>query len=175
MRISTESKRQAIVGLGVLGLGFGMGVGAWFIPSEAGYAGVGPNFLPWVVAVALLVLGALLVQQALTGGFEGLQDQAPVKPCNAGFVWVSAGLLINALVITSVGFVVACGLCFMLSAQGLRRSMRLDSAPSPSWRGLCLQLGQDVLMGIAISAPVYWMFTQLLAITLPGLTSTGWM
>jgi putative tricarboxylic transport membrane protein len=29
--------------------------------------------------------------------------------------------------------------------------------------------------GIAIAAPVYWMFTKLLAINLPGLTSTGWL
>jgi len=33
----------------------------------------------------------------------------------------------------------------------------------------------DFLIGFAIAAPVYWMFTQLLAINLPGLTSTGWL
>jgi putative tricarboxylic transport membrane protein len=27
----------------------------------------------------------------------------------------------------------------------------------------------------AISAPVFWMFTQFLAINLPGLTGTGWI
>ncbi|HQX58843.1 MAG TPA: tripartite tricarboxylate transporter TctB family protein, partial [Burkholderiaceae bacterium] len=31
------------------------------------------------------------------------------------------------------------------------------------------------LIGIAIAAPVYWMFTKLLAINLPGLTTTGWI
>ena len=30
-------------------------------------------------------------------------------------------------------------------------------------------------IGAAIAAPVYWMFTKLLAINLPGLTSTGWL
>ena len=30
-------------------------------------------------------------------------------------------------------------------------------------------------IGLAIAAPVYWMFTKLLAINLPGLTSTGWI
>jgi putative tricarboxylic transport membrane protein len=34
---------------------------------------------------------------------------------------------------------------------------------------------KDALVGVAISAPVYWMFTKLLAINLPGLTSTGWL
>ncbi len=34
---------------------------------------------------------------------------------------------------------------------------------------------KDSAIGIAVAAPVYWMFTQLLAINLPGLTNTGWL
>ena len=49
------------VGSGMAALGGLLGVGAVSIPSEAGYGGVGPNFLPWVVAVGLLACGALLV------------------------------------------------------------------------------------------------------------------
>ena len=33
----------------------------------------------------------------------------------------------------------------------------------------------DACIGFAIAAPVFWMFTKLLAINLPGLTSTGWL
>jgi putative tricarboxylic transport membrane protein len=33
----------------------------------------------------------------------------------------------------------------------------------------------DVVTGLLIAAPVYWAFTQLLAINLPGLTETGWL
>ena len=29
--------------------------------------------------------------------------------------------------------------------------------------------------GLLISAPVFWAFTQFLAINLPGLTETGWL
>ena len=36
-------------------------------------------------------------------------------------------------------------------------------------------LAADLLAGLAISAPVYWMFTKLLNINLPGLTGTGWL
>ena len=39
-----------------------------FIPSDAGYAGVGPDFLPWLVSAALFVCGALLLRQALVSG-----------------------------------------------------------------------------------------------------------
>ena len=34
---------------------------------------------------------------------------------------------------------------------------------------------KDSAIGVAVSAPVFWMFTQLLAINLPGLTNTGWL
>jgi len=32
-----------------------------------------------------------------------------------------------------------------------------------------------VAVGALIAAPVFWMFTKLLAINLPGLTQTGWL
>ena len=64
---------QALAGLGVAGLGSLMAWGALDIPSDAGYAGVGPNFLPWVVAGALLLCGALLTLQALRGGWAHVE------------------------------------------------------------------------------------------------------
>ena len=36
-------------------------------------------------------------------------------------------------------------------------------------------LATDIFSGLAISAPVYWTFTKFLAISLPGLTQTGWL
>jgi putative tricarboxylic transport membrane protein len=85
-----------------------------------------------------------------------------------GFIWVSAGLLANAALINTLGFIFSCTLCFVLAVRGFRSAEgRLDL----SLRALLV----DVLIGIAISAPVYWMFTQALAINLPGLTSTGWL
>jgi putative tricarboxylic transport membrane protein len=38
-----------------------------------------------------------------------------------------------------------------------------------------LALLRSLAIGIAVSAPVYWMFTKALAINLPGLTDTGWI
>jgi putative tricarboxylic transport membrane protein len=34
---------------------------------------------------------------------------------------------------------------------------------------------RDTLVGLLISAPVYWAFTKFLGINLPGLTDTGWL
>ena len=162
------STLQTLVASGVLLLGLGMAVGALSIPSAAGYGGVGPNFLPWLVSIALIGCGAFMVWEARTGGFKAMDAPDGVLPCWSGFAWVSAGLLANAALITSIGFILSCTLCFLLAVQGLRDAQgQADLKPA--------RLVKDALIGVAISAPVYWMFTKFLAINLPGLTSTGWL
>ncbi|MFT3665716.1 tripartite tricarboxylate transporter TctB family protein [Piscinibacter sp.] len=160
---------QTLLGAGVLALGALLAAGATQISAEAGYAGVGPNFLPWVVAVALLVCGALLVWEARSGGFREMEEPSgAAQGFWPGFAWVSAGILANALLITTIGFVLSCALCFVLAVRGFKASEgRPDMSPK-AWL-------VDALIGIAIAAPVFWMFTQALAISLPGLTTTGWI
>ncbi len=160
---------QTLIGVGVLLLGLGLAAGAVSIPSASGYAGVGPNFLPWVVAISLVLCGVLIIREARTGGFRAMDppggDDRAYWP---GFAWVSAGLLANAALITTIGFILSCTLCFVLAVQGLR-----GAQGKAELRGGLL--ARDVFTGVAISAPVYWMFTQFLAINLPGLTATGWL
>jgi putative tricarboxylic transport membrane protein len=160
---------QTLVGVGVLGLGGLLAAGAVGIPSDAGYAGVGPNFLPWLVAVFLLACGGFLVWEASTGGFRMMGEQDGAERGDwPGFVWVSAGILANAALITTIGFILSCTLCFVLAVRGFKASEgRLDLGP----RAWLIDAG----IGFAISAPVYWMFTKALAINLPGLTGTGWL
>jgi putative tricarboxylic transport membrane protein len=83
---------------------------------------------------------------------------------------MSAGLLANAALITTIGFILSCTLCFALAVRGLRNA-QTDTPHSFDIK----QTLKDLLIGAAIAAPVYWMFTKLLAINLPGLTSTGWI
>ena len=160
---------QTLVGAGVLLLGLGLAVGAVSIPSAAGYGGVGPNFLPWLVAVALTVCGGFIIWESRSGGFRAMDEPDNVVCAYwPGFVWVSAGLLLNAALITTIGFIFSCTLCFVLAVQGLRNAAgRADRRPV-TWL-------KDVLIGLAISAPVYWAFTKFLAINLPGLTKSGWL
>jgi putative tricarboxylic transport membrane protein len=166
-------RTQAAVGAGVLLLGLGLAGGAVGIPGEAGYGGVGPNFLPWVLAAALVLCGGLLLREAASGGYRELEvDHAEVPAHWGGFAWVSAGLLANAALITQIGFILSCALCFALAAQGFK--LVEDRVPATAV-GRLRQLVVDAAVGAAIAAPVYWMFTQLLAINLPGLTATGWI
>src|SRR3990172_1855278 len=57
---------QTLVFLGGVVLALGLAAGAVDIPSDAGYAGVGPNFLPWLVSGALLLCGLVMVYKART-------------------------------------------------------------------------------------------------------------
>lgn len=160
---------QTLVGLGTVLISGVLLIGATQISSDAGYGGVGPNFLPWVVAIGLLLCGSFLAWEAFSGGFRQMDDLDGAEHGHwPGFVWVSAGILANAALITTIGFILSCALCFTLAVRGFKSAEgRLDLSVR-AWV-------TDALIGMAIAAPVFWMFTQALAISLPGLTNTGWL
>ncbi len=160
---------QALIGAGALAVGGLLAWGARTIPGEAGYSGVGPNFLPWVVATALLACGALLLGGALRGGWRQVEEPSGAARGDwPALAWVAAGIVANAALLTTIGFILACTLCYMLAVRGLRRS---EGKPQGGMRGLML----DFVTGVLIAGPAYWVFTKLLGISLPGITGTGWL
>ena len=160
---------QTLIGVGTLVVAALLAWGATDIPAVAGYAGVGPNFLPWVVAAVLALCGGLLVWQARRGGWRELEEPSGAERGDwVALAWVGAGVIANALLITRIGFVLSCALCFALALRGLRGA---EGRPAGDVR----QTVVDLLIGLAIAAPVFWMFTKLLAINLPGITPSGWI
>lgn len=162
---------QKLVGAATVLLAALIGAGATQLPGAEAYSGVGSNFLPALVAVVLLVCGVLLLKEAFSGGgFAKLPDDlTSLPPPNwRGMAWLSAGLLVNAATITTVGFIPSCTVLFVLAARGFRVSMGAGKAP-------LREVLRDTAIGAAISAPVYWLFTKLLGLNLPGLTGTGWL
>jgi len=169
MSSNSSSTDQTLAGIAALLVGAVMAYGATFISSEAGYAGVGPNALPWLVAVVLMICGAWLVWEARTGGYREME--APTGAASGDWpaaAWVVAGVVANAALITTLGFILSCALCFALAVRGLRMA---EGKPG----GALKRGGLDLVTGICISAPVFWLFTKLLAINLPGLTASGWL
>lgn len=169
MTMNARQREQALVSLGLIGIGAAYAWGAVGISAEAGYSGVGPNFLPWVVSLGLLACGALLLWQSRSGGWR--DDETPSGAASGDWdalAWISAGILLNAASIERIGFVLSCALCFLFAVRGLRRSEGQDVAGMR-------RTGLDFATGAAIAAPAYWLFTKLLAINLPGLTKTGWI
>ena len=160
---------QTLIGAGAIGVAALMAYGATSISSTAGYSGVGPNFLPWVVAVVLAICGVWLLWEARSGGFREMEEPSGHHRGDwVAFAWLSAGVLANAALITTIGFVLSCTLCFVLAVRGLRLSEGRSG-------GSVRQTVVDVVTGMLISAPVFWMFTKLLAINLPGVTASGWI
>lgn len=160
---------QLAIGAAALVLAAVMAFGAAQIPAAAGYAGVGPNFMPWVVAAALALCGVGLLVEAASGGFR--HREAPSGAARGDWpplVWVSAGVVANAALITTLGFILSCTLCFMLAVRGLRIS---EGKPSGGVRQSVI----DFVTGFLIAGPAFWLFTKLLGINLPGLTGTGWI
>ncbi|MFZ2651155.1 MAG: tripartite tricarboxylate transporter TctB family protein, partial [Burkholderiaceae bacterium] len=70
--------------------------------------------------------------------------------------------------VTSAGFVLSCALCFTLAVRGLRLA---EGKPAGGPR----QVLVDAICGLMIAAPAFWLFTKVLSINLPGLTSSGWI
>jgi putative tricarboxylic transport membrane protein len=167
---SARKLHQTLIGLAALAIGVAMAVGASAIPSQAGYAGVGPNFLPWVVAVVLTACGLWLAVDARRP--EGWRDVDEPSGAARGdwlaLAWVAAGVAANALLITRIGFILACTLCYMLAVRGLRGA---EGKPHGGARGLVI----DFVTGFLIAGPAFWLFTKVLGINLPGLTGTGWI
>ena len=167
---SARSKpSQTLIGAGAVLIAAVMGYGATFISSAAGYAGIGPNFIPWFVTIGLAGCGIWLIFEAQTKGYQKLEEPSgAAKGDWTAMLWVAAGLLLNALLIERIGFILSCSLCFVLAVRGFRISEGRDGT------GLTQTL-KDVALGITISAPVFWMFTKALKINLPGVTGTGWL
>lgn len=160
---------QLAMGVAAIVLSAVLAYGAANIPSDAGYAGVGPDFLPWVVAAVMAICGVLLIWEVRTGGYRNMEEPSGAARGDwHALAWVAAGILGNAALITTIGFILSCALCYLLAVRGLRISEGKAG-------GDAMQLVRDAVTGMLISAPTYWLFTKFLAVNLPGLTSSGWI
>jgi putative tricarboxylic transport membrane protein len=160
---------QLAVAVGALVVAAVLAYGATDISSDSGYAGVGPNFLPWVISAALGLCGVMLLWEVWRGGYRNMPEPSgSARGDWRSLAWVSAGVLLNAALITTVGFILSCSLCFVLAVRGLRAS---EGKPA----GNVQQTVKDAVIGIVIAAPVFWLFTKVLAVNLPGITASGWI
>jgi putative tricarboxylic transport membrane protein len=168
--VAGRALHHRLIGAGAFVVGALIAWGAAGIPAQAGYAGVGPNFLPWLVALVLMLCGALLVLAARgeEGWIDAEQPSGAARGDWPAIAWVMAGVAANAALITTAGFILSCTLCFMLAVRGLRLCEGKAA-------GGVRQVVLDFVTGFLIAAPAFWMFTQVLAINLPGLTASGWL
>ena len=149
-----QKRWQIGIAVFVLMLATVFAVGASQLQSDPGYAGIGAAFVPAVVSIFLGLVGALLMWQALTGGYRNFTDELiGVATDNRGALWVTAGILLMAALITKIGFVLAATLLFTFVARGFG---------SKTWL-------RDVITGLILVFPVFWLFTLVLDVNLPRL------
>jgi hypothetical protein len=71
----------------------------------------------------LMICGVLLVREAWTGGYRNREEPSGAASGHwPGFAWVSVAVLVNAALITTIGFILSCALCFVLAVRGFKAS-----------------------------------------------------
>jgi len=156
-----RSPAEIALSAGVLALGAATAAGTALLPSEGGYARIGPNVMPAVVAAGLVLLGAWLLWEAVTGeGWRGMPpDEAEARGEHAfrpgAFAWVSAGLFAQMLLIHTAGFVLAGTALFACVARGFGSARAL----------------RDTAIGLVIALAIYLFFALVLTVSLPA----GWL
>ena len=144
---------QLAVAAGVFAIGALMLWGSFDLPTGGGYAQVGPGVVPRVVAIGLLIVGALLVREAFTGGFRGVDEEAEreLRMDWTSFAWVSGGILLYGLFIERAGFILSSVALFIFVARGfLSRRWLLNGA-----------------IGLVLAVVVYAIFNYGLGLQLP--------
>mgnify|MGYP001562537278 CR=1 FL=1 len=151
---------EVALSLGVLALGLGVAGVTATLPSEGGYAGIGPNFIPGVVGAGIVVLGLWLSFEALTGGWHGAapddareRGEHPFHP--AAFGWITAGLFAHMALIGWAGFVIAGVTLFACVTRGFGST----------------RVARDLALGLVLSLGVFVFFVKLLNVNLPA----GWL
>lgn len=149
---------QMAVGLAMLALALLLAAGAAGFPVDKGYSILGPQVFPFAVAAFIGVVAVLLCGQAATGGFRNLGEEQPAAPSRSrvsNAAWVSAGILAVAALITHLGFVLSAAVLFACAARGYG-----SRAPA-----------RDLAIGVAMTLPVFWLFTRGLGMSLPPLVN----
>jgi putative tricarboxylic transport membrane protein len=151
---------EVALSLGVLALGAGAAAVTATLPSEGGYAGIGPNFVPGLVSAGLVLLGAWLLYEAFSGGWRNAPpDEAQARGEHAfnarAFGWITAGLFAHMALVGTGGFVIAGMALFAAVARGF-------GSTRPA---------RDLATGLALSLAVFAFFVKLLNVNLPA----GWL
>ena len=151
---------QLVLAIGVLLFGAALAFATTLLPESTGYAKVGPRLMPTLVSIGMILLGLLLIKEALTGGFRDVDET--VHAANAietatdwrAFGWVSAGLILNGLLIVPAGFVISGTLLFVFATRGF------------GGVGSRQYLNNSVI-GLVIAVSTYAFFTYGLGLALP--------
>ena len=142
---------ELLIGLGMLAFAALALWQTWAIPASPLYATVGPTVFPYVTTAGLALLGALLVVQALRGGWQPEEEKVVALDWRA-LAFVVAGLAVNVVTISWLGFTLASTAMFVLIARGFGSRMPIRNAAIGFAVALIAYFGFAKLLGVNIGA-----------------------
>jgi putative tricarboxylic transport membrane protein len=144
----SKPDRAVLVIAAVLALaGLAVGLATDHQQKMGGYSPVDARTVPFILAGALVVLGALTAVAGIRGDFPKRQKQ-DIPP----MLWLIGGLAVQLLTMKTLGFSIATGLMFAAAARGFGRG--------PLWR--------TIPIGIVFAFLVWLVFVKGLQLTLPA-------
>jgi putative tricarboxylic transport membrane protein len=142
---------ETIIGAGVLVLAMIMFWQTMSIPVSPIYAKVGPTVVPMMTAVALGMLGVLLLIDAWQGGWQSEEEKA-VTPDRAALLWIAAGLVLNVVLIGLLGFTIASIILFVCVARAFGSNRIVRDAVIAAIFALVAYFGFATTLGINIGS-----------------------
>ena len=140
---------EAVLAAFIFALGVFMAVETSMLRTGPGYAAIGPKLFPWLIAAGLLLVGLALLYEARAGAVgQPLGFELELPPALA----VTAGLILQMVLIRPAGFVIASAVLFVAVAYAFgSRRPALNTA-----------------VGLALCALTYVAFTRGLGLVLPA-------
>jgi putative tricarboxylic transport membrane protein len=148
---------ELLCSLGLLAIGLFVLVDTGNIPQGQNFSGVGPRLFPYIVGAGLGVCGVLLAWRALAGGWRNMPEDQTMHaaPDWVAFATISAGIVLQMVLIGWAGFILAGVVLFTLVARGFGST----------------RLVRDIAIGAVLVTLAYLTFTRLLSLSLPS----GWL
>ena len=138
------------IGLGLVGLALVIAFDTSRMQVAPTYAKVGPQVFPYLTAVALFLTGVYFAVLAMRGAPDALRAE-PGEASLHGLAAISAGLVLQVLLIDRLGFILSSALLFFCVAWGFGSTRYL----------------RDAAVGIVLSVAAFVVFTRLLGLQLP--------
>jgi putative tricarboxylic transport membrane protein len=140
---------EAVLAAFILVLGVFIAVETAMLRTGPGYAAIGPKLFPWLVAAGLLLVGLALLYEARAGALAQPVDFAlDLPPALA----VTAGLILQMVLMRPAGFVIASAVLFVAVAYAFgSRRLALNAA-----------------VGLVLCTVTYVAFTRGLGLVLPA-------
>lgn len=149
---------EAALGLGVLALGLFVAVGTARLEVAPSHAAIGPRLFPSLIAAGLIVLGLLVLREALFGHVA--HERGPFELDWPAMALAAAGLVAQMLLLETLGWIPASALLFVAAARAFgSRRLLLDLVIGLALAGLAFVVFNE---GLGLSLPVGTVVERLL-------------